>query len=208
MKILVAEDDPTSCAVLQLTLRDWGHEVVVTRDGEAAWKALQSAEAPKLAIVDWMMPILDGLELCRRVCDLKRSEPTYLILLTARHRNEDVVAGLNSGANDFVTKPFDRQELQARIRVGERVTILQHELSERIRSLETALAQVNQLQGLLPICSYCKSVRDDQNYWHQLDAYLTKHADVQFSHGVCPDCYRNVVVPLMRANDIDPDAQE
>ena len=139
---------------------------------------------------------------------LDRSEPTYMILLTARHQIEDVVAGLESGANDFVTKPFDRRELQARIRVGERMTELQRDLAEQVRALEAALAQVHQLQGLLPICSYCKSVRDDKNYWQKVDAYLTLHAGVRFTHGICPDCYRDVAVPQMAAFGVTLDENE
>ena len=194
MRILIAEDDRVSRAVLEGTLKGWGHEVVIACDGQAAWNLLQQEDAPKLAILDWMMPGMDGVELCRRLRGLQRSEPTYVILLTARHRKEDIVAGLDSGANDFIAKPFDRSELKARTRVGERVTILQRELADRVRALEAARDQVNQLCGLLPICSYCKSVRDDKNYWQQVDDYLLTHSDVRFTHGICPDCYRNAIM--------------
>lgn len=205
MKILIAEDDLVSRTVLERTLQSGGYDVTAVSDGESAWGILQGDEVPQLALLDWMMPGLDGVEVCRRVRALKRADPPYLILLTARHQKEDIVAGLDNGADDYVTKPFDRQELHARIRVGRRMKLLQQDLAERIVALEAALAQVNQLQGLLPICSYCKSVRDDQNYWQQVDAYLTTHSDVRFSHGVCPDCYRNIVVPEFRANGIPLD---
>jgi sigma-B regulation protein RsbU (phosphoserine phosphatase) len=208
MKILIAEDDPISRVVLERTLTSWGHEVVVVCDGEAAWEILKRADAPKLAILDWMMPLVDGLEVCRRVRTLARTEPTYIILLTAKHQKEDIANGLDSGANDYVTKPFDRRELRARLNVGERMTILQRDLAERVHALEAALEQIHQLQTLLPICSYCKSVRDDQNYWQKLDTYFAKHSDVQFSHGICPDCYRDVVVPEMAALGIDLDKEK
>jgi len=203
MKILIAEDDAISRVVLERTLKSWGHEVVVVCDGQAAWDILQRADAPKLAILDWMMPFVDGLEVCRRVRTLERAEPTYVILLTAKQQKEDIVSGLDSGANDYVTKPFDRRELRARLNVGERMTVLQRDLAERVRSLEVALEQIQQLQTLLPICSYCKSVRDDENYWQKIDTYFAKHSDVQFSHGICPDCYRDVVMPEMAALGID-----
>ncbi|HUE16799.1 MAG TPA: response regulator transcription factor [Planctomycetaceae bacterium] len=199
MKILIAEDDLVSRTMLSRLLTTWGHEVVVTIDGQAAWDILQRDDAPKLAILDWMMPEMDGVEVCRRVHRRERSEPTYLILLTAKDRTEDVVEGLNSGANDYLVKPFDRRELEARVRVAERMVSLQHDLAERVRELQDALAQIHQLQGLLPICSYCKKIRDDGNYWQQVDGYLSTHAGVQFSHGVCPDCYAQCIAELEQA---------
>src|SRR5437899_1581620 len=135
MRILIAEDDRVSCSVLENSLKHWGHEVVVTCDGRAAWEILQRADAPKLAILDWMMPEIDGVEVCRRARALQRREPTYLILLTAMHRKEDIVVGLESGADDYVTKPFDRSELLSRIRVGERMLGLQSNLADRVREL-------------------------------------------------------------------------
>lgn len=205
MKILIAEDDPLSCKLLERTIASWGHDIVVVCDGQSAWDILKHADAPKLAILDWMMPRLDGLEVCRRVRALEHTEPTYIILLTAKDNKEDIIAGLESGANDYVTKPFDRRELRARLDVGERMTMLQRDLADRVHALEAALEQIQQLQTLLPICSYCKSVRDDKNYWQKLDTYFAKHADVQFSHGICPDCYRNVVMPDLATIGIDLD---
>jgi phosphoserine phosphatase RsbU/P len=195
MQILIAEDDIVSRAVLERTLKSWGHDVVITCDGQAAWEVLKREDAPKLAVLDWMMPGLDGVEVCSRVRALERNEPTYLILLTAKQQVEDVVVGLDSGANDYVRKPFNRQELQSRLRVGERMIALQGVLAERVRQLEQALVQVKQLQGLVPICSYCKKIRDDQNYWQRVETYIESHAEVQFSHGICPDCFESIVVP-------------
>lgn len=196
MKILIAEDDLVSRTMLSRLLTSWGHEVVVTVDGRAAWDALQKDDAPKVAILDWMMPDVDGVEVCRRNHALARQEPTYVILLTAKDRTEDLVAGLESGANDYLIKPFDRRELQARLRVAERVVSLQHEVADRIRELQDALAQIRQLQGLLPICSYCKKIRSDGDYWQQVEGYLSAHTGVKFSHGVCPECYEKVLAQL------------
>ena len=192
MKTLIAEDDPVSRVFLELSLIKWGYEVIVTCDGIEAWEALQR-EAPPIAILDWMMPGIDGVEVCRRARAIQTPTPTYLILLTAKSEKEEIVEGLEAGADDYLTKPFNRAELQARIKVGLRITELQRNLADRVVELQSALSRVNQLQGLLPICSYCKKVRDDQNYWQQVDSYISKHADVEFSHGICPACYENVL---------------
>jgi sigma-B regulation protein RsbU (phosphoserine phosphatase) len=202
-RVLIAEDDAVSRVVLERTLRKWGHDVITTRDGLEAWDVLQQDDAPPLAVLDWMMPGLEGPELCRRVRALARPVPTYLLLLTARDGTADVVAGLDSGADDFVSKPFDPLELASRLRVGERVVGLQRAMAARVNELEVALGQVKQLRGLLPICAYCKSVRDHKNYWQQVETYITAHSDARFSHGICPDCWDEVVVPELSAG-LDP----
>ncbi len=199
MKILIAEDDPVSRLVLAATLAKFGYEVVVTVNGAQAWAAFQSADAPHLAILDWMMPEIEGVELCRRIRALPTTTPPYLILLTAKSSNEDIVAGLEAGANDYLTKPFNRAELRARLQVATHVLELQRNLAERVSELETALSQVKQLQGLLPICSYCKKIRDEKNYWQRVECYLTEHTDVLFSHGICPECYETVALEFKQA---------
>ena len=197
MRILIAEDDPISRFVLEHMLFKWGHEVIVTADGTQAWATLQREDAPTVAILDWMMPGMDGTEVCRQVRRAPSTTPTYIILLTAKSSKEDVVAGLDAGADDYLTKPFDRAELRARLQVGLRVVELQRNLSERVIELEDALSQVKQLQGILPICSYSKSVRDDQNYWQKVESYISNHSEAQFSHGICPPCYERVVQPQL-----------
>jgi DNA-binding response OmpR family regulator len=197
MKILIAEDDPVSRCLLEVTLTKSGFEVISTSDGHQALEVLQSQE-PAIAILDWMMPGLDGAEVCRRARTLPTATPTYIILLTAKSEKEDIVEGLDAGADDYITKPFNRVELNARIKVGVRVTELQRSLADRIVQLEAALARVKQLQGLLPICSYCKMVRDEQDYWQQVDSYISKHADVAFSHSICPTCYDRLVRPQLK----------
>jgi putative two-component system response regulator len=125
MRILIADDNPFYLCALGGTLKEWGYDVLTARDGVAAWEVLRDENAPKLAILDWMMPNMDGLEVCRRVRALQRPEPTYLIILTSKDSKGNIVTALESGADDYITKPFDRAELRARVRGGVRVVGLQ-----------------------------------------------------------------------------------
>src|SRR5437867_1824044 len=184
MKVLIAEDEAVSRRLLEGALSRWGYQVVAAPDGQQAWDILQQPEAPSLLVLDWLMPGLDGVEVCRRARQDTRLNAAYIVLLTSRSTKEDVVQGLEAGADDYVTKPFDNSELRARIQVGARVVNLQSALAERVRELENALTHVKQLHGLLPICCYCKKIRDDKNYWHQVESYVANHADVRFSHGI------------------------
>jgi response regulator RpfG family c-di-GMP phosphodiesterase len=138
------------------------------------------------------MPGPDGAELCRRIRATDAGVATHVILLSTRSEMRHLVEGLEAGADDYLTKPFDRAELRARLRVGERVIGLQCELRRRVAELEEALSHVKELRGLLPICAYCKKVRDDGDYWHQLESYVSERTDAQFSHGICPHCLERV----------------
>ena len=198
MRILIAEDELVSRCMLEEMLARWGHEVIVTQDGAAALHALQRDDAPKLAILDWTMPHMEGIDVCRAVRQSPASQPPYFILLTGRDSGGSVIAGLNAGANDYITKPFSPDELQARLNVGIRMVELQKSLAERVKELEQALVHVKQLQGILPICSYCRKVRGDQNYWQQVEGYLMTHSDLTFSHGICPECLPKAMATIKK----------
>ncbi|MSU49166.1 MAG: response regulator [Opitutus sp.] len=182
MKILAVEDDAVARAVLRQALRRLGHETVEAADGEAAWELLRKNETVRVVVSDWMMPRADGLDLCRRIRKQLKAEYIYFILLTSRDATaENQTAAADAGVDDFLTKPLDLPELWTRLRVAER--ILKY------------TTQVRQLEELLPICSYCKKIRDDHNYWQQMEGYINERTGSEFSHSVCPDCYQRVLMP-------------
>jgi len=134
------------------------------------------------------MPGLDGPEICRRLRALEDERPRWVILLTALGQKDDVVAGLGAGADDYLVKPFNASELKARLAVGRRVIELQTALANRVAELSDAMAHINTLQGILPICMHCHRIRDDQDSWTKLEQYLVEHSDAQLSHSLCPAC--------------------
>ena len=203
MRILIAEDDKVTRRLLEATLGKLGWDVITASDGTEAWRiltSLQGKNAPELAVLDWMMPGMEGTEICRRVRGTPGFELMYVILLTSRTEKHDLSEGLAAGANDYIAKPFDAVELAARVRVGERMIKLQTNLASRVTELEAALADVKKLQGLLPICSYCKKVRNEADYWEQVESYLTSRSELRLSHGVCPDCFARVMKELDEAS--------
>jgi sigma-B regulation protein RsbU (phosphoserine phosphatase) len=199
LRILIAEDDPVSCHVLTANLTKWGHEVVAVNNGLDAWLALQQDDAPNLVILDWMMPGMEGPEVCRHLRQSVREIETYVILLTARQGVAEVVKGIAAGADDYLTKPYHRDELRVRVQAGVRMIELQMKLADRVGQLQQALEQVKRLQGIIPICGYCKKIRDDQDYWQNVDSYIATHSEAEFSHGVCPACFANIVEPQMES---------
>ena len=130
MKILVAEDDYTSRRILEAMLAKWGYDVISVDNGLAAWEMIRRPEGPKVAILDWMMPGMEGIEVCRQLRKLKKDEDqyTYVILLTAKDSKENIVIGMDAGADDYIIKPFDHHELRVRVRAGARIIDLQSEL--------------------------------------------------------------------------------
>jgi len=143
-----------------------------------------------------MMPKMDGVEVCTRVrADFSRPY-IYLLLLTAKSQKEEVATGLEAGADDYVIKPFDPDELRARLKVGQRVVSLERNLARQVSELENALGEVSRLRELMPICMYCKSIRDDNQYWRSLEEYFHTEAGTDFSHGICPACMEKITQEL------------
>jgi phosphoserine phosphatase RsbU/P len=196
LNILAVEDDILARKIICRSLRRLGHEVIEAADGEEAWAHLQAGEV-RVVVCDWMMPRLDGLALCRRIRARLGAEYVYFILLTGNSASDDNQrTAAEAGVDDFLTKPLDPQEMWMRLRVAERI-------------LRYA-TQVSQLETFLPICSYCKKIRDDKNYWQQIESYINKRTGTDFSHSVCPDCYQRVIVPeleKLRAATSGPHAE-
>lgn len=180
MQILIAEDDAVSRRLLQILLEKLGHEVRVAEEGTQAWK-LFDENPVRIVVSDWMMPGFSGLDLCRKIRNRAETDYTYFILLTARAGKQDYLAAMELGIDDFLAKPLDQAELAIRLRVAER--ILQF------------TSQIRLLKELLPICSYCKKIRDDADYWHEIETYIGKQTGSDFSHGVCPSCFEKVIAP-------------
>jgi CheY-like chemotaxis protein len=135
-----------------------------------------------------MMPGRDGIDICRELRSQRRDAYIYVMLVTTKTKAEDIVAGLEAGADDYLAKPYDPHELRCRVANGVRILELQSQLAKKIEELETAVGHVKHLQGLLPICMYCKKIRDDKDTWHRVETYIEKNSSAMFSHSLCEDC--------------------
>ena len=198
-RVLVAEDNDKTRTALVFLLQRHGYDVTVVNDGQAALDILLGTDPPHIALLDWEMPRLDGLHVCMGIRTMPTRRYTYIVMLTAHDQASDVLAAFAAGVDDFLSKPVDSAQLLARLRCGERVLALEERGVARVAELEKALAEVHQLQRLLPICMYCKKVRDGSDYWHEIEAYIHRHTGADFSHGICPACMESVVEPQLQA---------
>ena len=186
MKLLVVDDDVLFRELLERTLASF-YEIVTAEDGSAAWELLQQPASPQLAILDWVMPKLSGPELCRLIRQSPTHKSIYLIILTAKNSTPDVVAGLRAGADDYVVKPFDADELRARVRVGARLIETRNELAAQVASLRDAQIREQQLRTLLPLCPTCGRIRIDARYRQRLERYCATHL-VSLGKKHCAGC--------------------
>jgi sigma-B regulation protein RsbU (phosphoserine phosphatase) len=180
MQILVVEDDFDAREMLQALLELDGYKVLAAANGNEAWDAFLK-DRFSVVLSDWLMPESDGLELCRRIRELETSHYTYIILLSALQGKSNYLEGIRAGADDFVSKPYDPELLRSRLMVAERIVNLQD--------------RVKRLEGILPTCMYCKKIRDERDRWISIEHYITQRSEASFSHGVCPDCYQDIVRP-------------
>ena len=180
MNILIAEDDAVARMTLSAVLKGFGYDVTAAEQGAEAWADLQLGHFP-IIISDWEMPEVSGPELCRRIRARSDARYSYFILVTATGGKQRYLEGMEAGADDFITKPVDMEELRARLTVAERILGLRQ--------------HVQQLEGLLPICQYCKRIRGGDESWESIERYVENRSEAQFSHGICPDCYKKHVEP-------------
>lgn len=185
--ILIVEDNQNSVKVLGTILMDAKYRVAVANEGRLVFDMLPKVQ-PDLILLDIMMPEMDGFEVCKRIKAIPAFRDTPIIFLTVKNDTEDIVKGFDMGAADFVTKPFRAKELLARIQTHVSLMRLQQDLKKRNIELEEALANVRTLSGLIPICSYCKKIRNTDGDWEKLESYIREHTNSDFSHGICPDC--------------------
>lgn len=193
IRALVADNNRTAAFMVKQALERWGVDAVIAADGVEAWAWLDRDRSISLGIFAWMMPGMEGPDLCRRIRADPAHDHMYVLLLTHRGTRQDLVTGLDAGADDYLVKPFDPEELRARVHAGLRVLALQRTLQERAALLHAATARVTELRRLVPICSYCRNIRNDQDYWEQIENYLRRHTDLEFTHGICPSCYEAAV---------------
>jgi phosphoserine phosphatase RsbU/P len=180
MRILLVEDDFDSREMLQMLLELDGHQVLTAGNGNEAWDTFLK-DRFSVVLSDWLMPESNGLELCRRIRELQTSHYTYIVLLSALQGRSNYLEGMRAGADDFVSKPYDPELLRSRLMVAERIVDLQD--------------RVKRLEGILPTCMYCKKIRDEGDRWISIEHYITQRSEASFSHGVCPDCYQDIVKP-------------
>ncbi len=188
MKILLADDDANTINLLCKYLKEWQFEVTTAGNGLEVINIIKDGNYPQLIILDWLMPQMDGVEVIKRVRKMELPNPPYIILFTVQDEKRAIIEGLDAGANDYVTKPFDKDEFRARIRVGERFIKMQNALAEKIADLQDALTQIRTLRGIIPICLFCHKIRTDQKSWERLEKYISEHSEAEFSHGICPEC--------------------
>lgn len=180
--ILAVDDQPTILEVLVKILRNREQELLLAGDSREALAILEETR-PDLILLDVVMPGIDGFELCRQLKDKPATRDIPVIFTTALDRVEDKVRGFSLGAVDYITKPFFKEEVRARVKIH-------LELRRKELALQKALEEVKTLSGILPICSHCKKIRNDQGYWEQVEKYITSKSEARFSHGLCPSCYQ------------------
>nr|WP_321465299.1 response regulator [uncultured Desulfobulbus sp.] len=180
--ILVVDDQPFYLEVLLSILKNQQFLACIADSGEKAVQMLEKLD-PDLILLDVMMPGMDGLETCRKIKADRQKAEIPVVFMTALDSVEDKVAGFEAGAVDYITKPFHQAEILARITAH--ITLRRKSIA-----LEKALNEIKSLKDILPICSYCKKIRDDEGYWKQVEDYISTHTDTRFSHGICPECLK------------------
>jgi len=196
VRVLVAENDRSTLLPLSQMLEARGFEVTASRDGNEALRLFLDVE-PEIVITDEVLPEIDGITVTKTIRAFAETRYTYIIMLSAKSESQHVAHGMAAGVDDFLPLPIDETHLRARLRVARRIMELQQNLHTKIDKLEAANREVRTLQGFLPICAYCKNIRQDENLWTEVENYIReRQEDVVFSHSICPECYEKHVKPM------------
>ena len=188
MKILIAEDEYTTRLMVQVCLENWDYSIESVENGKTAWDIMSKKNPPQIAVLDWEMPGISGIDLCGKIKRMNRSSPIYVILLTARDSENDISKGFAAGADDYITKPFNDDELRARIRVAERIVTIQSSLNSSLKELREALDMVEAFDETVAVCKKCQKIEAFDRAWRKPSELLQYPVDPRFVEGSCPDC--------------------
>lgn len=205
MKILIIDDEEEALILLKSYLNDGGFHNIVTADSakkgfeilglnEKGNSKKMTATAVDVILMDILMPVMDGVEACRKIKQIEWLQHVPVIMITAKKGDEALAEGFQAGAVDYIMKPINRIELQARVRSALKLKEEMDKRKAREEELEKAMSEIKTLSGLLPICCYCKNIRDDKGYWQKLEKYIGDHSDAQFTHGICNDCMEKITI--------------
>ncbi len=185
--ILIVDDTPEDLTILKSMLEEQNYQVRPAINGEVALRAVRSY-LPEIILLDILMPEMDGYEFCRQLKSYKGTDSIPIIFISALAELNDKVKAFSSGGVDFITKPFQDKEVLARVKTHLTICRMHKQLEKKNDSLLKALIEINTLQGFIPMCAWCKKIRDDAGFWNQVDEYFAERSDATFSQGICPDC--------------------
>ena len=192
IKVLVVDDDPDVLFATSRIVKSAGYEVFEASTGALCMETAQE-NRPDLILLDVVLPDVDGTKLCREIKSDPALKATFVVLISgAKTSSHDQADGLDVGADGYIARPISNRELKARVDAMARIYVAERERDRLIVDLKEALSKVKLLSGLLPICSNCKKIRDDQGYWNQIEKYIGEHSNAQFSHGICPECAKKL----------------
>jgi phosphoserine phosphatase RsbU/P len=199
--ILIVDDQPVNIQALSgLFINDYN--VKIATSGIKALEII-GGTPPDIILLDIQMPEMDGMEVLKRIRNMSTERPPYILILTVMGEEDQIIAGLKAGANDYLTRPFKIGELTARVEVGRRMIEMQDTLVSKLEELRKALLEIKTLRGMLPICANCKRIRDDKGYWNQIETYISNHTGAEFSHSLCPDCIKALYPDLGMEDEDD-----